>query len=591
MAKKNRDKQVWFIPKRANVHQMLSFLHCIIERKYDGTTWNTSKQDNLNLDLKKLGATRTGNKIAPQGMRTLLASVHYLGFVYLDTTTTPSTLKVTKAGYDFYYKHNNELVPIKKLTSGLTIDESESVFFQMSKLQITNPIILAHCEDIFVFPFRVVIHMLKYLKYLDMEEIAIFVFQTKTMSEIEYKITEIKNFRSLKLEYRKELVEAYKKTEIGNITLAKAPSAGYFMAFCVGTGIMERVRIITNGGNDVGAIVVKESMQERANNLLKFHESTEAFDFQNNLNLWINYFGNPDRQTPPSLLTIKNSLDSEIYIEITDKDKILIDTSVINTKDQYFLPIFEKENYELNTYNIHDGVVIASNKFISEKNQKIEIKQQSISNDIDFNNEIMFRSYSSLEIRSLVKEILEHSKSKTFSEKMLIKLRMLKNKIGIDKTTDKSLRGAQYEYLFYLLLSALKKALIIDDVIWNGGIGKYNLPRQSPGGKIGTPDMIFIVNEIRYVLELTTIKSKSGQYSAELSSVPDHIRLYSSEFPSSEIRGIFCAPQVHERNDSVMKTILNESNIEFTSICDSKFLEILISNSKDELSAKLEDLF
>ena len=70
MASKNRDKEVWFVPKRANVHQMIALLHGIIKRNYDGTTWNTSKQDTLNLELKNLGATKSGNKIAPQGMRT-----------------------------------------------------------------------------------------------------------------------------------------------------------------------------------------------------------------------------------------------------------------------------------------------------------------------------------------------------------------------------------------------------------------------------------------------------------------------------------------------------------------------------------------
>lgn len=31
MASKNRDKEVWFVPKRANVHQMIALLHGIIK--------------------------------------------------------------------------------------------------------------------------------------------------------------------------------------------------------------------------------------------------------------------------------------------------------------------------------------------------------------------------------------------------------------------------------------------------------------------------------------------------------------------------------------------------------------------------------
>ncbi len=231
MAKRDRSKKFWFIPKRANVHQMLAFLHGMIEKNYDGTTWNPQKQDNLNLELKKLGATKDGEKIAPQGMRTLLASVHYLGFVYLDTTTEPTRIRITEAGYQFYNMHKNDLRVIEKLTKSLTINSSPSVYHQMKKLQITNPIILPHCEDIFVFPFRVVLSMLLKLEYLDKEEIALYVFHTSSMSEIDFRVQEIINFRKLDTLDRENLINQYKKTDVGNITLTQAASSSYFMQF------------------------------------------------------------------------------------------------------------------------------------------------------------------------------------------------------------------------------------------------------------------------------------------------------------------------------------------------------------------------
>lgn len=588
MASKDRDKQVWFVPKRANVHQMLSFLHGVIKRNYDGTTWNTAKQDNLNLELKKLGATKSGNKIAPQGMRTLLASVHYLGFVYLDTTTTPTTIRVTKAGYDFYNAHKKELNPMDKLTEGLTVDYSESVLSQMSKLQITNPIILPHCEDIYVFPFRVTLKMLKKLNYLDMEEIAMFVFHIRDMSEIEYKISEIVNFRNLNSEDRINLVNQYKETNIGNLTLKKAPSAGYFMAFCVGTGIIIRSRITTNGDNKVGTISIKEDMVEWVEELLEIHKETEIFDFQDDLNLWINYFGNPDRLFPPTLLTINNVCTNELYIEIRDNQDSLIDTTILNANEKYSSPVFENEVYTINIYNITDGALIYSQKFTSIKHQQFEINEKLLSKNVVEMDEELFLSYSKLKTENLIKEILEHSASKNFSKKMLLKLRLLETKLGIDNTQNKQLRGAQYEYLFYLLLSQLKEMKIIDEVIWNGKIGKYNLPTQAPGGKTGTPDIIFIVNDVRYVLELTTIKGKAMQFQAEGSSVPDHIKLYQEEYPNVVVKGIFCAPLIHERVHAAINSILSGERIPLLSISDEKLLDLLHSDTKEELIQKLD---
>lgn len=591
MAKKDRNKQVWFVPKRANVHQMIALLHGIINRNYDGTTWNTSKQDNLNLDLKNLGATQSGNKIAPQGMRTLLASVHYLGFVYLNTTTTPTTLKVTQAGYKFYETHKNELKPMAKLTPNLTIDYSESVLFQMSKLQITNPIILPHCEEIYVFPFRVTLQILRALNYLDMEEIAMFVFHTHSMSEIDYKITEITNFRKLSSEDRVTLVNQYKETDVGSLTLKKAPSAGYFMAFCMGTGIMKREPITTNGGNRVSAISIKDDMISWVDKLLEVHKETQVFDFEDDLNLWISYFGNPDRQFPPTMMTINNNVENELYVEITDDQDSLIDTAILNARSRYLTPIFEKERYKISLYNITDGALIYTSSFISTKYQEFEINDQLISKGTLYKDEGLFLSYSSLDTKDLIKEILEHSTSKNFSDKMLIKLRLLHKKLGVDKLRDKSLRGAQYEYLFYLLLSQLKDRGIINDVIWNGKLGNYNLPIQAPGGKTGDPDLIFIIDNIRYVLELTTIRAKSMQFQAEGSSVPDHIKLYQEEYPNIVVKGIFCAPLIHERVHSTMSTILSVQSIPFISITDEEFLLVLDSKTKEELISRMNTLF
>ena len=591
MAKKDRDKQVWFIQKRANIHQMIALLHGIIERKYDGTTWNTQKQDNLNLELKKLGATRSGKKIAPQGMRTLVASVQYLGFVYLDTTTVPTTLRITKAGYEFYNTHKDELKPISQLTKELTINSSNHVLSQMNKLQITNPITLPHCENIYVFPFRVTLKMLLELVYLDKEEIAMYIFNTKTMSEIGFKIQEIKNFRSLLPIERERLVEKYKTTEIGNITLTQASSAGYFMQFCEGTGVIGRGNISTNRKGSIDSIAIKDGNKELVEEILDYFANVDAFDFKTDLKLWIDYFGYPERLKPPVVLTLNNVSGEEIYFEIIHKSEKMVDTGIFGNGDSYGIPIFEEENYTLRVFKVRDGLKLFEHDFIGKKGSPFEITLNSVNNQRSIISESPVLSlYDSFSV--IAKEIIEHSNSKNFSEKMLQKLRLLKTRLGIDKTSDKSLRGAYYEQLFYDLLRDIKQKGIIDDAYWNGKIGKYDLPVQAPGGKTGTSDIIFVQNKIHYVLELTTIKGKASQFQAELSSVPDHIKLYNEKINNSaKVRGIFCAPDVHKRNHVAMKTILADQGIEFISITDKEIIRALNARSAKDLAENLEELF
>ena len=118
-------------------------------------------------------------------------------------------------------------------------------------------------------------------------------------------------------------------------------------------------------------------------------------------------------------------------------------------------------------------------------------------------------------LEEVAKEIKEHCEATNFAGKTLNYLNTLSKVTGIDKTSDKSLRGAYFEYYVYKMLSILKDDKVVDEVIWNGKIGKYGLPTQAPGGKTGTPDIVFTVDDLHIVIELTTIKAKSLQFSAE----------------------------------------------------------------------------
>lgn len=585
MAQGNRSKEVWLIPKRVNLHQTICLLDGIIERNYDRTTWNPGKQNNLGVNLKKLGATRDGKNISPQAIRTLFASIpQYLGFAYINVNTTPNTVCITKAGYELWNYHKGELEPIRNLVEDKdkTIQESEKILYQMEKLQITNPVILKDCENIFVFPFRITLKLLLELEYLDIEELAYFVFQMHDESEFELTLKKIKKFREMPSIERKEIIEAFKKTHIGNITLVQAASSGYYQSLCVLTGIIDKIRILPNNLKEkLSAITIKEQYKEYVKEIIyNKYTSIRTYDFKNNLDLWIEYIGNPDRISPPIDISFENHSDDVVYILIK-KDEKLLNCDVIPSKSSIIYPLFMNEEYDVEVCNYEEGKTISKQNIVIERMDDIKIildtKNVTEIADKDSNEEI-------------IKKIIEHSECTNFAGNFKEQLEVLNKVVGINKLEDKSLRGAYYEYLFFKLLSNLKAEGKIDEVIWNGKIGKYLLPMQAPGGKTGTCDIVFTINNTDYVLELTTIKSKSMQFSAECSSVPDHIRLHSERSRNKTV-GIFVAPLIHMRNENTMKSVLNNYNLDMICLTDKEFINIIksdnIYNELDNLTKKI----
>ena len=587
MAQRNRSKEVWLIPKRVNLHQTICLLDGIIERNYDKTTWNPGKQNNLGVNLKRLGATKNGKNISPQAIRTLFASLpQYLGFAYINVNTTPNTVCITKAGYDLWEFHKKELVPLRNLVKDKdkTIQMSEKILYQMEKLQITNPVILKDCENIFVFPFRITLKLLLELEYLDIEELAFYVFQMHDETECELIIKKIQNFRKLPVSERQEIIDAFKKTHIGNITLVQAASSGYYQTLCVLTGIIDKIRVKPdNLKNKISAIKIKEQYKDYVKNIInKKYNGIHTYDFKNDLNLWIEYIGNPDRIAPPIDVKFINPSIDDIYFLIKKDDKLLY-CDVIKSKSTIKYPIFMNEDYVIEMFSYESGKTI--------NRQNVNIKNMD-------NCEILLDTKNVSEIsnkednETIIRNIMEHSECANFAGRFKEKLEVLNRIVGINKLEDKSLRGAYYEYLFFKLISNLKSEGKVDEVIWNGKIGKYLLPTQAPGGKAGTCDIVFTINNIDYVLELTTIKSKSMQFSAECSSVPDHIRLY-AESSKNKTVGIFVAPVIHLRNENTMRSVLKNYNLDIICITDKEFIDILnsddIENSLNDFINKKEE--
>lgn len=581
MAQKNRDKEVWLIPKRTNLHQSICLIDGIIKRNYDNKTWNGSKQNNLGVNLKNWGATSKGKNISNQSIRTLLASIpQYLGYVYIDTLTTPNVLRLTPAGKKIWENNHLKLQKIENLNKDKdkTIQESLDVLKQMEKLQITNPIILKDCENISVFPFRFLLKLLKRINYIDVEEMAYFLFRSKSEEDIDLVELEIKNFRKLSHDDRFILIDTFKKTHIGNITLVDAPSTNYFISLCLMTGIIEKVSVQpSNKLKKIKAIKIKESKISYVDQILTKYKNTSTYNFKNNLKLWIEYIGNTDRDFPPINFKIISNCKNILWT--IEQNNRFIDGDITDMNYEYILPVFLYEDYTIKLYDTDSGNMIQClNITIDDSINTFEIN----SNELPLNNKVEDP------VSYLINEIKLHCESRNFSQTNLNKLKVIASITGNDKSNDNQLRGAYLEYYFYELLLELKRQNIIDDIIWNGKKGKYGLPVQAPGGRIGTPDIIFTIDDVDFVLELTTIKSKSQQFSAEASSVPDHIQLYNKE-TNQTVKGIFSAPQMHERNIMTMKSTLKSYGLDIICLTIDDLLDIFETKNRKIIFETLMD--
>ena len=303
----------------------------------------------------------------------------------------------------------------------------------------------------------------------------------------------------------------------------------------------------------------------------KKYNKAEVFDFADNLQLWIDYIGNPERKFPPISVTVKNDTNDSFLIQVY-KENICKYDDLINANDILQFPMFVDEEYNVKVIDINNGMELKSMNIIpSFESRLFEI--QALANDENNKEET---------VEEIAKTIIEHCASQNFSGKTLNYILTLNKVLGLDKLNDKSLRGAYFEFYFYKLLLKLVDLKVIDNVIWNGRIGKYGLPTQAPGGKTGTPDIIFTIDDIDYVLELTTIKAKSGQFIAEGSSVPDHIRLHKMHSKNNVI-GIFCAPIIHERNTNAMQSILASYDIKLHCIAEKDLINIFLSKNRNSI--------
>ena len=580
MARKKNQSETdyWLIPKRSSIHQVWCLIDGIKARGVNGRGWTPALQNDLGVNLKKWGATNDGRNVSHQAMRTLTAFAQYLGFVYIDTTTTPSVIRITEAGNLFWSNNKPHIHKLRnlKVDESKSLQQSDDVCFQLEKLQLTNPIEEKKCTNILLFPFRTTLRLLIELEYLDVEELAMYLFTMRDDSEYEYVKQQIELFRALPLGNRRALVNAFRGSVLGNISLVKAPSTGYYITICERTGLITRQReVVSNSGRKVTTMRFQEGAKEYATNILSTkYIDILPYDFGDNLRLWIDYFGNPNRIATPFDATVTNKTNDRLLVSISDSTNYVNTIKILEPSQSVDFPAFDNDSYTVNLFSVIRNQNLTPILF---KPTNSERTLQILADTTDA---------SKVESLDAIRaKILEHIEARTFAGEMALLLKAITLQTGIDKESDKMLRGAYLESLFYELLRLLEKQGKVKEVVWNGRYNEMGLPSPAPGGKNGTPDLTFVVDDNLFVLELTTIKSKSGQEKAESTSVPDHVRLAASQ-TTLPVKGIFAAPVVHQRVSNMIKATAEHNGNDIACIT----IETLLTALTDKSNTLLENL-
>jgi len=580
MAKISRTKELWHIPKRGSVHQTIYMVYVLSWAKFLGKSWSSGKQESLGSEMGKAGLTRDGKAITHQSVRTLLANVpKYLGFAYLDESTTPSKIMITDIGFELVKRHNIKNVPKhKNLTdykkNNDLIEISDIFGKQMLKLVITNPTIRKDCENILVFPFRMTLELLLELDYLDKEEIGYILFHTKKEDELDLVVEKIKNFRNLPADRRLAEIKAYQKTEVGQLTLVKAPSARYYMYLCYSTGLCNIFKVKVNKPKNPKLAALKLKNKEQISKLLSDFKDAAIYDFKDDWYLWKEYFTNSKRLYPPHDVEFSANSKQDIIVTIYKDGRLTGSEALSSENTSFSIPVFRDEEYNILAYDSENGDQLTKeNVKFNKQTTEYLIDIKNGKNEIKLNEEKLSQS---------IKEMFTN-KFSGFDKHYYHKLKVIE-KLLSKNYLDNRRKGGRLEYLFFELLNLLKSNSKVDEVFWYGKKAKYGICEPAPGGKEGNPDIIFEIDNYLFILELTTYRGTRAQWnSSEASSVPDHIAKAKRENMNKKIIGIFCAPNIHPQLEKNLNLNAKEENVGMIFVPCIEYAEFLCRTNRKEL--------
>jgi hypothetical protein len=576
---------VWLIPKRSSIIQIIGLVEILVNEGFEGKVWNQGKQEAVATKMRKRKLTKA-KSFSAQSVRTLFANgPKYLGFVYTDADTDSANVQrkiiVTKAGKQLAAENllaGGHYASLDEWEKYHKLPPSDAIGRQLFKLIMNNPVSNNYGVGS-LYPYRNTLKLCQELGYLDKEEIGFLIFAMK--SDSDYAVTRdlILEFRDLVPSERKAKIDNYKKSEAGQVTLVKAPTAHYFMSFCKSSGYFSVVDKSISKGFILPALEIKKPADAKA--LISSFNASKPFEFGSDKSLWIEYFGDVTKDLPPREVEIDFSFNKpgEFLVRIQRNSQIASLSSTEGNGFKRKVSVFDGDQIELEIY-AGNGAPVKSDKFHVEPN-KASYPRGNFS--IDDKAPLVFDRST----KHLI-DCLNQIAVKGWDDVFLEKLEIYKALTGIDAKNNR-LKGGRLEQLTSHLFKNMTTDGLIDGFKWYGKVDANDLPSPAPGGKEGNPDLVFEFEDYAAVIELTTIKGTAAQWSSsEAASVPDHISKYRHSNPKAKIVGFFVAPSINSR---ILKNFKAHAAIDKTPIICLTIEEFaaLALDSRDDLRKKFLD--
>lgn len=576
---------VWPLPKSASFVQFVGMVEELINQQMSGKTWNHAKQEALATAMRNRNLT-VGRNMSGQRVRTLFANgPKFLGFAFTDEASGRATspkIVVTEAGHALA---REELL---KGHSGSSLSDwersvgrlnSDVISLQLMKLCLNNPVTNSSGRFL-ISPFRLVMRLCIDLGWLDQEELAYFVFSFGDENEYDLLVQRIRNFRSLDDEARDLEIAAYKKTDAGRLTLVKAPTSNYFLSFCEGIPgfVVEREDF---GRGRTRRIVRVADSEHAAAELSRFGNSI-PYDFGDQLSLWIEYFGNPEKLEPPFDVRLSINLGdlAECYLEISRNGgrPELFNHSVVDP--DFSIPAFQGDLIEINAFSI-EGDKLGSFRFesLERSSSRLELDLRTTLEETRNLHQEPFR------------ECLFEISSSGWDSAFLNKLKLVE-KITGSNFKDNRTKGGRLEEVTFGYLSERVEAGDFDRAEWFGRKekGKYGLPSPAPGGRNGNPDIVVEIDDYSLVLELTTIRGNAGQWaSSEAASVPDHVINFARQNIDRKVCGFFIAPTINNRVQSNFEAQSHINGVPIVCLSIQEFVDFF-DKERSDITNELENI-
>jgi len=503
-----REVPHWHCNKRwTDISKTRQALAILESSKFEDKAWNEGKQAFYAQLLNKEGLSDSTN---PRSTRAILGTFKFFGFAW----TKNKKLIITEAGKEFV--HGN----VKK-----------TLKLQLLKWQYPNIFeakggVAPYTRTMRLFPFRVLIRLAEEIGPVHEDELALFVWKTKTdeLSEIGKTKQDILGFRKL------SDPEKRKKVQSDFLFITNHEYEAHLRPYILATDLClfdSKQRLLSI--NKAVYSEIKEILEENPEVKTDWKDETE----------WFEYFGDTKYYQPPVSVQFtflsKKGPAARVYAKVFQNGR---ETWGITEDDGTLsFSLYEKQKFTLETILPKNGEVLQTKSLlISPKVRKVEIKLArgpiSRVESIDVTIE---------KINQLLKKHLDDE----ISDRLKMKARVEKHEI--DKKQLRSLRGGRFEELVYRLLVYFK-GRVFTEVIWNGKIGEWGLPvpaqklSEETGKKL--PDILVFQDNDLYAVETTLLRGRAQWEKPEAVSVPEHVENMINEFKGKNVQGLFIAGEL-----------------------------------------------